>query len=90
VHHFRRLSREECFTSGRFARGDVDINQERNVRDVLHGKNGFAEVSKNLARYGSEVNLLDYQNNYVGYSSWLLKCQHFLRHCSFIIFEFLT
>jgi len=28
--------------------------------NVLHGKNSFAEVSKNLARYNSENNFVDY------------------------------
>jgi len=32
---------------------------------MLHGKNGFAEVCKNLAKYRTENNL-DHQNNYVG------------------------
>lgn len=31
----------------------------------IHGKNGFAEVSKNSAKYRSENNLLNQQNNYV-------------------------
>jgi len=31
----------------------------------LHGKNGFAEVSKNLVRYKSEKITLFRQNNYV-------------------------
>jgi len=30
-----------------------------------------------------KIILLDFiQNNYVGHSNWLLKCQNFLRHCS--------
>jgi len=33
-----------------------------------HGRSGFAEISKNLARYKSE-NLLNYQKNYVGHSN---------------------
>jgi len=50
----------------------------------LHGKNGFAEVSKNLARYRSENNF--YRNNDIGRLSSLLKCQNFLQHC--IMLEF--
>jgi len=33
-------------------------------RWYVHGKNDFAEVSKNLARYSSENNFVGYQNNY--------------------------
>jgi len=36
------------------------------------GKNGFAKVSKNLAKYMSENNKIN-QNNYVEHSN-LLKC----------------
>jgi len=35
----------------------------------LHGNNGFAKVSKNLARYRFENNCLDHQNSYVGHSN---------------------
>jgi len=28
------------------------------VSDILHGKNGFAEIFKNLARYRSENNVV--------------------------------
>jgi len=47
-----------------------------------HGKK-FAEISQNLVRYRSEINnfIRNYQNNYVGCSSWLLECHNFLRHC---------
>jgi len=38
---------------------------------MIHGKNGFAEVFKNLAKYESE-------NNFVIHSSWLLECHNFL------------
>jgi len=41
-------------------------------------KNGFA---KNLD-IDLKINLLGYQNNYVGRSNWLLQCQNFLQHCS--------
>jgi len=41
----------------------------------IHGKNGFAEVSKNLATYKSENKFcLDHENNYVGRSNWSLEC----------------
>jgi len=30
----------------------------------IYGKNNFAEVSKNLARYRSKNNFVGYQNNY--------------------------
>jgi len=41
---------------------------------VYNGKNGFAEVpKKNLARYRFENNFLNYQNNYVECSNWLLE-----------------
>jgi len=36
---------------------------------MIHGKNGFARVSRNLATYRSENKLLDCQNNYVRRSS---------------------
>jgi len=43
--------------------------------------NSFAKVSKNLvATYKSQNNFI-HQNNYVGRSSWLLKCFCFLQHC---------
>jgi len=38
------------------------------------------KVLKNLVKYG--WNCVDYQNNDVGHSNWLLKCQNFLQHCS--------
>jgi len=41
--------------------------QNQFVRILIHGKNGFADVSKNLARYSLEIILLDHQNNYVEY-----------------------
>jgi len=37
----------------------------------------FAKVSKNLAKYTSEI-LMNYQNDYVGRSNWLLEYQNFL------------
>jgi len=49
----------------------------------LHGKNDFAEVSKNLARYRSKNK--NRQNNYVGRSSWsnVKTClQHFHQRLS--------
>ena len=30
-----------------------------------YGKNDFTEISKSLARYRSENNFVEYQNNYV-------------------------
>jgi len=42
-----------------------------NIR-ILHGKT--AQVSKNLAIIDLKVILLDYQNNYIGRSSWLPEC----------------
>jgi len=48
----------------------------------LHEKNDFVKVSKNLARYRSEIILLDRQNNYVRHSSWLLECQNLLQYYS--------
>jgi len=42
---------------------------------MRHEKNGFVEVSKNLARYADvKIIVLDCQNNYVERSSWLLEC----------------
>jgi len=35
---------------------------------LTYGKNNFAEISKNLARYRSKNNF-HYQNNYVGHSN---------------------
>jgi len=35
----------------------------------IHGKNNFAEVSKNFARIDLKIILLDCQNNYVGRSN---------------------
>jgi len=33
---------------------------------LVHGKNSFVEISKNLARYRyTKIILLDYQNNYI-------------------------
>jgi len=52
------------------------------IGDILvrcHGKNSFAEISKNLDRYGSENNFVC-QNNYVKHSKWLLKHYNFLQH----------
>jgi len=40
----------------------------------IHGKNNFAEVSKNFARIDLKIILLDCQNNYVGRSNWLPEC----------------
>jgi len=43
----------------------------------MHGKNSFAKVSKNLASKNLDTDLkiiLDYQNNCVKCSRWLLKC----------------
>jgi len=46
------------------------------------GRTVFLEVYKNLARDTDlKIILLDYQNNYVGRSSWYLKCQNFLQPC---------
>jgi len=39
------------------------------------GKEGFAKISKNLARYRSENNFVDYQNNYVGHLNCLLDTE---------------
>jgi len=43
----------------------------------LYGKNGFAKAFKNLTKYRSENNLLDYQNNYVKRLNWMLEYQNF-------------
>jgi len=52
---------------------------------TIHGKNKFAEISKNLT-IRSKIQiwkfLMNYQNNYVRYSNQLLKYQNFLQHCS--------
>jgi len=41
---------------------------------IVHGKNDFAAVSKNLVRYRSENNFIRSLNIYVSSSCWLLKC----------------
>jgi len=46
---------------------------------LIHGKNSFAKVSKNLARYRPENNFVRNQNNYVERSRWLLEYQNFLQ-----------
>jgi len=41
----------------------------------MNGKNDFAELPKNLAKYRSEnYTVLDHQNNYIGCLNWLLEC----------------
>jgi len=47
-----------------------------------HKKNGFAEVSKNLQLdIDLKIILINYQNNYVGHSNWLLEYENLLQHC---------
>ena len=43
----------------------------------IYGKDDFAVDLK--------IILLDYQNNYIEYSNWLLECQHFLQYYSYLI-----
>jgi len=39
--------------------------QNQFIHILIHGKSGFADVSKNLTRYSLKIILLDHQNNYV-------------------------
>jgi len=42
----------------------VEINNEQHrLKTIAHGKNNFAEVFKNLARYKSKNNFWSIQNN---------------------------
>jgi len=50
---------------------------------MVHGKNGFAERSKNFSWIGKAI-LLN-QNNYVERSNQLLEYQNFLQHRSLFL-----
>jgi len=64
---------------------DIDYDPLDDTNALKRKKNNFAKVSKNLAT-DLKIILLDYQNNYIGCLSWLLKCQHFLHHYSCLNF----
>jgi len=47
------------------------------VTSYIHGKNGFAEILKNLARDMKIILLLNYQNNYIWNSSIMKNIKKF-------------
>jgi len=46
---------------------------------TIHGKNAFVEIKIELDT-DLKITSLGHQNNYVGCSNWLLKCQNVLQH----------
>ena len=59
------------------------------MKEIICGKNGFAKVSKNVARCERELKTikLDHQNNYIGRSAgcWDNFLQHYRARASYII-----
>jgi len=48
----------------------------------LHGKDDFAERSEILLDTDLKIILLNYQNNYVEHSNWLIEYKILLQRCS--------